>query len=292
MNNTLRKISSLGLGLIALVLVVWGVKSSSTSAQVSVPAPTQVLVAICGNEIIEAPLEECDDGKHCQNLVSCTEDLDCNPGGLPIGDGLCKARNGTGCDDQCLEEPEGGGGWQPPSNIVITNITAYPELRSGTAGTNYDTDFYFSILNSDNLNREDPYWSSSLLSTGSDGTTSLSLAIPGIGQGIYDASFKSKAHLTKILDNAFLIFGNNFLNFTNPGNGASIGSVRLIAGDIDGFGNTPESLGDDVINSVDLSVLLPQFNTGNDRADLDQDGTVDQTDLNILLGNLDLEGDK
>ncbi len=280
------------------MLVVWGVKSSSSFAQVSVPTPTQVLVAICGNENIEAPLEECDDGKHCQNLTSCTDDTDCNPGGVPIGDGLCKPRNGTGCDDQCLEEPEGvGGGWQPPSNIVITDITAYPEQRSGPTGTNYDTDFYFSILNSDNQNHEVLYQYSSLLSTGDDGTASLSLAVSGIGQGIYDASFKSKAHLTKILNNAFLIFGNNSLNFTNTENVPSIGSVRLISGDIDGFGNTPESLGDDVINSIDLSVLLNQFGnsdpSGNSiRANLNQDGTVDQTDLNILLGNLDLEGDK
>lgn len=56
------------------------------------------------------------------------------------------------------------------------------------------------------------------------------------------------------------------------------------------------NLGDDVVNSIDLSLLLPDLdetdNTGNAiRVNLNQDTAVNSVDLSIMLDNLDVEGD-
>ena len=55
----------------------------------------------CGDTITQGAFaEECDDGKHCSDLTSCTEDVDCTD----IGDELCRKRSGTGCSSVCLTE--------------------------------------------------------------------------------------------------------------------------------------------------------------------------------------------
>jgi len=165
-------------------------------------------------------------------------------------------------------------------------------------GNNYDTDFYFSLFNADNLNRQVIYQHSSLLSSNSSGVASPYTTLPNdVVPGVYDALIKPKAHLAKLQNNVYLQAGDNNLNFTNPDNGPTIGSSVLTAGDIDGAGNSLNSFGDNVINSVDISVFLNKSGSsdpsGNSiRANLNQDSVVDQADLNILLGNLDKEGDK
>ena len=131
----------------------------------------------------------------------------------------------------------------------------------------------------------------------SSGVSNVYIVPPtSVTPGNYDAVLKSKAHLSRLLDNIYLQLGENYLNFTNETNSPAIGSRVLIAGDIDGAGINPETFGDDVINSIDLSILLHEFGnsdpSGNGiRANLNQDNTVNQTDLDILLVNLDKEGD-
>jgi len=244
--------------------------------------------SFCGDNSIECA-EECDDGKQCANGVSCTSDANC----AGIGNGLCLPRDNDGCSAVCSVEVSGGGGGGP-QDIIISDITAYPELRSGAVGSNYDTGYYFSILDADNQKHTSYYSHNTLLNTNNSGVGYPYATVGGLSAGVYDAVFKSKAHLSFILDNVYLQLGEAPLNFTNPTNQPAIGSLRLVAGDIDNSGTSPSTFGDDVINSVDLSIILDRMGdsdpTGkNIRANLNQDGFVNQSDLNILLGNLDKE---
>lgn len=289
MKMTFVKISGISLALFAVLFAVWGLKITNSSAA-GVTVDSSILVAVCGNGNVEGPVEECDDGKQCASREACTDDIEC----LGIGDEICKVRAGDGCNITC--QIEVGGGRGEPTAITLTEITAFPEQRTGTLGTNYDTDYYFRILDPNDLTHTIVYQDNNILSTNNAGLGLLSIEIP-IGEGLYDASFKSEQHLTKILDSVFMQIGDNYLNFTNSQNLTSIGPVRLIAGDIDGIGSTVSTMGDDVINAVDLSILLDRIGnsdpSGNgQRANLNQDNVVDELDLNILLSNLDKEGDK
>ncbi|MBL8783297.1 MAG: DUF4215 domain-containing protein, partial [Deltaproteobacteria bacterium] len=66
-----------------------------------------VCVTVCGDGVVVGT-EECDDGKHCQNLTSCSANSECTG----IGDGLCKTRNLTGCNATCKVEV----GWDCPGS--------------------------------------------------------------------------------------------------------------------------------------------------------------------------------
>lgn len=263
----------------------------------------------CGNGLIEGS-EECDDGNTsssdgCSNAcvievgyICLSEPSICSICGNGVVDGLeqCDDGNtisGDGCSNICRDE---GGSPPPPQEIVISEVLAYPEQRTGLAGSNYDTDFVFSILTSGTHGQL--YEHATLLSSNNNGIAPVSVTLPGsILPGTYDAAIKTKAHLRKIVSDVSLVVGVNALNFTNATNLPTVGTVQLVAGDVNGLGANPQTLGDDVINSVDLSILLNELGSsdvsGNGiRSNLNQDNTVDQIDLNILLGNLDLEGDQ
>ena len=286
MSIQFKKISGFCLGVFAIALVIWGIYIPFSSA--SEVTVTSVQVTVCGDSVTEGD-EECDNGKQCSNTISCTTDADCTG----IGDELCLPRSGDGCSATCTIEVGGGRGYVP-QYVTITQITAYPEQRSEV---NYDTTYIFSILTPDNQNRQVLYQHYELLTSDNSGVSNVYIVPPvSITAGTYDISLKSKAHLSRILDNVYLQVGVNLLNFTNEANLPQIGSVRLTAGDINNLGTSPETLGDDVINAVDLSILLYEYGnsdaTGNSiRANLNQDSVVDELDLNILLNNLDKEGD-
>lgn len=252
---------------------------------------SQVRVTVCGDGVMEGA-EQCDTGKHCANSTVCTADATC----AGIGDGLCSLRSFGNCTPTCTIVS--GGSRPPVTQVTITDITARPEQRYSGNGNNYDTDFYFSVLNADNLNHTTLFQQPTPFSSNSSGTASPYLILPdSIVAGAYDVLIKPRAHLALIQNNVYLQAGDNSVNFTNPDNGPTIGSTVLFAGDIDGAGNSRNSFGDNVINSIDLSALLGQIGSfdpsGNGfRANLNQDSAVDQGDLNILLGNLDREGDR
>jgi len=299
MRTGLRKNVWIGCGLLALTLALWSQLALHVSAAAVTVSQSQVTVTVCGDGKTEGA-EECDLGKHCASGLSCT---DCVAGVctdnpaicIPIGDGLCSVRASGACTATCTIVV---GGSRPPSTQVLINeITVRPEQRFLGNGNNYDTEFYFYLLNADNLNHQVIYQYSSLLSSNPSGVAFPYTTLDGVVSGVYDALIKPKAHLAKLQNNVYLQVGNNNLNYTNSDNGVTIGSVTLTAGDIDGAGSSPNSFGDNVINSVDISVLLGQFGSndfsGNSiRANLNQDTVVDQADLNILLGNLDKEGDR
>ncbi len=255
----------------------------------SVPETT-VYVTLCGDGVVEG-VEQCDPGKRCANSITCSADLDC----AGIEDGLCSVRAYGSCSATCTVI---GGRRREPTEVTLAQVTVRPEQRNTSFGSNYDTDFYLSVLNSDNLNHSTLYQHPFSISANASGVATPLILLPStIVAGVYDILVKSKAHLALIQNNAYLQVGENSVNFTNPDNGLTIGSVVLVAGDIDGAGNSQSTFGDNVINSVDLSILLLQIGSldpsGNgSRSNLNQDSLVDQADLNIMLGNLDREGDK
>ncbi len=295
MNQHYKKISGVLLSVFVLALAVWTVRSPVSLADPSSVTTAEVRVTICGNGILEGALiggaETCDDGKHCADKVACSVDGDC----AGIGDSLCIARSGDGCSATCIIEVTGG--TQPPQYVTLTQIRAHPGHRSGSSGSNYDTQYYFSLYTSNDQNRQLRYQHPSLLTTNNSVVSNVYIVPPvSVSAGNYDAIIKSKAHLSRVLDNVYLLLGENNLNFTNTTNTTTIGSRVLIAGDINGAGTSLNTFGDDVINSVDISVLLQHFgssdSSGNNvRANLNQNTTVDQSDLDILVGNLDMEGD-
>jgi hypothetical protein len=63
------------------------------------------------------------------------------------------------------------------------------------------------------------------------------------------------------------------------------------------LGTSTSTLGDDVVNSVDLSIILPELDlddpTGNAiRSNLNQDVVINSVDLSIMLKNLDQNGEQ
>lgn len=246
--------------------------------------------SVCGDSVTQCA-EQCDDGLQCVNGASCSTNADC----FGIGDGTCTARSGDGCSASCTTESTGGGGGgQPVQEITITQITGYPEKRTGADGTNYDSKYFFKVLNANNTSHEVYYSHPVLLNANNSGVSYPYVTISGLAAGTYDLSMKTTSHLTSYLDNAYLNYGENTLNFTNAANLPSIGTLRLLAGDIDNSGTSPSNLGDDVINSVDISELLSRWGLadpgGNSvRSNLNQDSVVDQLDLDILINNLDKE---
>jgi hypothetical protein len=112
-------------------------------------------------------------------------------------------------------------------------------------------------------------------------TSSLGLVSKEIDAPIrnYDIGFKGESHLRKILRNAPLAAGTNSLDFTLGG------TFYLLAGD-----THPSQ--DNLVNSLDLSVLLNHLNSSNEVSDLNRDSQVNSLDINILLANLMEWGDK
>lgn len=181
-----------------------------------------------------------------------------------------------------------------PPPVIVQWIA--PEGRVGAIHTNWDDLFYMTVKT---LDGSGVYTMNDVVSSTNDGsylrrTTFNNMEDPGV----YNIYLKGWQHITRKLGNIYLDdMTTNTLNFTQADNSAPLGPVVLLAGDINGAGNSTTTMGDDVINSVDLSILLSRIDdddpTGNVvRANLNQDIVVNSVDLSLLLKNLDAEGDK
>jgi hypothetical protein len=175
---------------------------------------------------------------------------------------------------------------------------ATPELRVGAAETNDDATFYLTVRTSADNDNAILYTSPTLATTTEAGTYYTTTTLTGIGSGTYDVGIKTHQHLTKLIQNVSLA-GNTttILNFTNTTNLATKGSQRLASGDVSGAGTSPATLGDDVVNSIDLSLLINRLDlddlTGNvERVNLNQDPVINSVDLSMLLFHLDQEGER
>lgn len=173
---------------------------------------------------------------------------------------------------------------------------AVPEIRDGTPSTNDDVSFFLTVRTATDADDVILFTQSVLASTENDGTYAIPIDLTGIGPGTYDIGIKGHQHITRVLNDVTLVGGNNVLNFSKTDNSVGKGSVVLLGGDVNGAGSTPATLGDDVVNSVDISTLLTVLDdddlTGNTlRPNINQDVVVNSVDLSIMIKNLDVEGD-
>lgn len=170
-----------------------------------------------------------------------------------------------------------------------------PEGRVGADYTNWDAQYYLYLKNPGTQILV--YKMDFLTSTSVTGENMNPILFPAVSAGNYDVFIKTHQHLSRKLSNLALIDGLNVFNFSTTDNTLGIlGPVRLLAGDISGAGTTPDTLGDNEINSVDLSILLNDLDaedlvTRGIRANLNQDVVVNSVDLSLLLKNLDLQGE-
>lgn len=188
--------------------------------------------------------------------------------------------------------------WEDATSTMNVFIEwAVPESRVGATSTNDDAIFYLTVRTANDADDTILWQMPNLATTSVDGTYATSITITGLSNGTYDVGIKTHQHITKILQDITLSDATvTRLNFTQPDNSVTYGDVRLLAGDISGTTSTPAEMGDDVINSVDLSIMIVDLDkddfTGNDiRSNVNQDPVINSVDLSLLLKNLDLEGE-
>jgi hypothetical protein len=107
------------------------------------------------------------------------------------------------------------------------------------------------------------------------------LDISSLTEGDYDIYVKGSVHLTRKISQ-YMDLSVTTLDFTDSGNNP------LLAGDVNGSILTD---GDDVINSLDLSLLLNDLDVLDNRTDLNKDNIVNALDLAMIITNLDETGD-
>lgn len=178
-----------------------------------------------------------------------------------------------------------------PQSVYIQ--WAVPEGRVGSAGTNWDTQYYLTVKS---LGGSTLFTMPELAMTDVEGQDLEPIALTGLGNDHYDVFIKGHQSLTRKMSNVLLSGGLTRLNFSQADNSTTLGTVRLLAGDISGATSSPSVMGDDVINAVDLGILLGQLDEADPtsraiRANLNQDTIVNSVDMSLMLNNLDEEGD-
>lgn len=185
------------------------------------------------------------------------------------------------------------------TNPVAGSIRwAIPEYRVGASSTNWDAKFQLTVRTAVEGDNHILWAQSELVTTtvAGDYATPIPFSDDITASGTYDICLKTTQHLTTKLNDLTLSAGDNPLNFTTYDNSVFVGSRRLLAGDINNSGISTTTLGDDVINSVDLSILLGRLDENDPtargiRANLNQDTVVNSVDLNMVINNLDKEGE-
>ena len=162
----------------------------------------------------------------------------------------------------------------PSSDPLSTfAIWAWPEKRVGSnnLSTKLRTRIYDSSGNT--MYIED---------TTTSATTGIrsGVNVSSLSPGSYDIFIKGESHLTRKLDDYVL---HAYLNYID---GTRNSAQYLLAGDING-----DNFGDDVVNSIDLSILITDLDAFDLRSDLNRDNLVNALDLSALLTNLDLTGE-
>jgi hypothetical protein len=182
-------------------------------------------------------------------------------------------------------------------NTVAQVQWAVPEARVGAPGTNWSTTYYLTVRDASNYDSV-LYVSPGLATTTEAGDNLNPESFSSVASGTYDVFFKTDQHLSRKLNNINLAGGTtNTLNFTQIDNSISFGPVRLLAGDINLSGVSTSTLGDDVINSVDLNVMIGDLDlddptTKSFRSNLNRDTVINSVDLGVMIDNLDKEGDR
>lgn len=178
-------------------------------------------------------------------------------------------------------------------NTWATVRWAIPEAR-GTASTSFYglNNYYLTVRTADDYS-DVLYVSPGMSSTTDAGENLTAELLSGVSSGTYDVYIKTDQHLSRKLNDIGLSeAATNTLNFTQTDNSPAFGSVRLLGGDVNG-----STVGDDVVNSVDLNVMIGDLDkddltTSGYRPNVNRDVVINSVDLSVLIDNLDKEGDQ
>lgn len=169
----------------------------------------------------------------------------------------------------------------------FTSGTNVPTANYQSSRDDYRTRFYITVRSGGSI----LFTQSAIVTSDEQGNYDIPIEVTGLTAGTYDIGLKGEAHLTRVFDNVRLTPGETEINFDLDDSAG-----LLLAGDISGGGLTPASLGDDQVNSVDLSVILASLNIIDTnpypvRPNLNHDSVVNSIDLSILLDNLNRRGE-
>lgn len=183
-----------------------------------------------------------------------------------------------------------GAFWDTTANSTVAKIHwLVQELRTGTAGTNDAMIFFLKFKQNGNL-----IYTTPLITSASDGTYDAGVDLNNIPAGTYDVYVKGFQTLTKKYSNVNITSGDNVLNFTQTNVASTTkGSIQLIVGDVNGAGTSTNTLGDDLVNSIDATLVLGENgNTGSFlRTDINHDTLVNSLDVTSVSLNMNKSGD-
>jgi len=152
------------------------------------------------------------------------------------------------------------------------SLTVKPEGRDAT--NNNEIEINVKIVNHNNFNAI----IDETLTTNFSGFVDLPSVNPDtFTAGNYDIYIKGSSHLTS--------------KFTNK----TIGPIAISDHDLTSKvlrAGDAHPIADDYINSLDISYIINNFGTNDIRADLDKNGIVNESDIELLLNNLYQKGDK
>lgn len=106
------------------------------------------------------------------------------------------------------------------------------------------------------------------------------LDLGGLSPGTYDLTAKAYSHLRRKKENVVLGMGLNSIDFTD------LGTNKLLSGDVN-LAN-----GDNKVNSLDVTLLVDDWFTTDERTDLNQDGQVNSIDMTNMVTNFNQVGDE
>jgi len=153
------------------------------------------------------------------------------------------------------------------------DFIAVPEKRSPITG-NDDSHVTIEVRNPGST----VVLFSQTVDTDTDGEYAT-LDLTGISPGIYDLTAKAYSHLRRKKSNVNLGSGVNNLDFTDAG------TNKVLCGDVN-LAN-----GDNKVNSLDVTLLVDDWFTNDERTDLNQDGQVNSIDMTNMVTNFNQVGD-
>lgn len=158
------------------------------------------------------------------------------------------------------------------SSVSVTaDIVAKPEKRIPSTGN----DSTLLTVEVRTAGTDDVRYATGVV-TQNDGTyPDLTL---DVGIGTYDIAAKGYSHLRRTLTNVQLADGVE-IDFTDGGDDP------LLSGDVNG------SEGDNKVNGIDLTLIVGDLTSDDERTDLNRDGLVNGIDLTNAVANLNVTGD-
>jgi hypothetical protein len=164
--------------------------------------------------------------------------------------------------------------YEAPTGVVDIDIIAVPEKRVPLTG-NDDSHVTIEIRNPGGTT---PLFSQTV-DTDVDGEHGT-MNIAGISPGTYDLTAKAYSHLRRKKENVVLGAGLNTVDFTD------VGTDKVLCGDVNLV------YGDNKVNSLDVTLLVADWFSTDERIDLNQDGQVNSIDMTNMVTNFNLTGDE